>query len=291
MKKSESYNDYKRARDIAWMVLIDYHINTLPVDVHRLCRNMGIMLHSYVSGKQYIEDFRLQKFAENNDGFSIKLGDTYCIFYDNNINPPERIKFTIAHEMFHVINGDVDCDNIVCRAHITSWNRGESETPNNRERDANIFASRLLAPACVLHGINIYETDEIMNLCGLSYRAAEIRSKRIKELREREKEWIQMRGYSCFGQSEDERKVMNQFQTFISKFKTKKDNTNIETLEKADIENAFKLLSIGSATAVEYNKEYEFECPICGGIAKVIKTSYNGHLRIVCTKCKNSIIQ
>ena len=218
MRKSEFYSDYKKARDTAWMVLFKYRIGTLPVDVKKLCDVMGIVLHSYKTGAAYIKACRLERLAEENDGFVTVIKNNYVVFINENALPPGRLRFTIAHEIYHVLNGDLETNNAACRSGVSLWNR-TGEEPNPIEAAANIFASRLLAPACVLHALDIHTAGEIAGLCGLSNTAAEARAKRMAELYAREREWLYTKGYSCFGVSPQERRALAQFGAFVKEYK------------------------------------------------------------------------
>lgn len=218
MKYSNSYNDYKIPRDLAWTVISKYHIDTLPVDIRSLCNRMGIVLHSYASGENLIEQYRLQPFTSL-DGFSTILKNNYVIFYNQAVRPVGRIRFTVCHEIYHIIIGDVRKNTVACRNSVTCWNHGEQQPTNPVERAANIFASRLLAPACVLHVLGIRETDKIANLCGLSHTAASIRAERMDALYQREQQFLQQKGRSCFGQSQKERLALQQFDAFIQDYK------------------------------------------------------------------------
>ena len=79
---------------------------------------------------------------------------------------------------------------------------------NDIEREANVFASRLLAPACVLWGCNVQSPEEIMQLCDISHQAAQFRYNRMKVLYERQK----------FLTSPLEKKVYKQFKSFMLRY-------------------------------------------------------------------------
>lgn len=219
MRQSELYSDYKKARDTAWKVIFKYQIGTLPVDVKKLCDDMGLVLHSYKTGATYIKACRLERLAEENDGFVTIIKNNYVVFINEKALPPGRLRFTVAHEIYHVLNGDLETNNAACRSGVSLWNR-TGEEPNPIEAAANVFASRLLAPACVLHALGIHTADDIAILCGLSNTAAEIRAKRMAELYNRERDWLKTKGYSCFGASPRERKALEQFREFINSYNT-----------------------------------------------------------------------
>ena len=219
MRKSEFYSDYKKARDTAWKVIFKYGISHLPVDVKKLCKDMNLLYYNYEDGKELIERYKLQPLTIN-DGFSNIIKNRYAIFYNETIQPHTRKRFTVAHEIGHIVLGHLACDSTACRSGVSLWNRTGDE-PNPTEAAANVFASRLLAPACVLHALDIHTDGDIASLCGLSNTAAEIRAKRMNELYAREREWMRTKGRSCFGVSPQERRALAQFGQFIAEYKEK----------------------------------------------------------------------
>lgn len=177
------YKDYKNSRDLAWRVLINENVTELPVMVGQLCRQMGIRVRYYVP-------------KDGNDGYSIVLDDGAWIFVSDNCSP-ERQRFTCAHELGHILLGHVGKYQLV--------NREPTRGDNPIEQAANVFASRLLAPACVLWALNVRAPEEIAALCQISHQAATFRAERMAILYERGK----------FLSSPLERQVHGQFRKFI----------------------------------------------------------------------------
>ncbi len=182
-----NYKEYKESRNIAWEVLINEQIRELPVTIIPICRNMGIQV------KLYTPD-------DDNSGYSIIVKDTPFIFIDQG-NPISRQRFTAAHELGHILLGHVNKFDLI--------GREPSSEDNPIEQAANVFASRLLAPACVLWGCGARTPDDIMKLCDISYAAASFRMERMKELYRRNK----------FLTSPLERKVYEQFEDYIRSHK------------------------------------------------------------------------
>lgn len=200
----ESYDNYKSARDKAWKILLRHHISSLPVDVFDLCKKSGVLLRTYKEGYTTIQSFGLGRHMKN-DGFTAKINGRYIIFYDDTVCPTSRMKFTIAHEIGHIAMRHVSDS-------ATVWNRSEEQAPNRQETQANVFASRLLAPACVLMELNIHTVDELQEVTGLSCLAAKIRLKRLDLLRDRNKFYL----------SPLERAVRSNFDTYIRKYNYKR---------------------------------------------------------------------
>lgn len=187
--------NYKRARDAAWRTLIEYHIAELPVRVSSLCEMKKIVLFPYSKNPNFISTV-----SPNNetDGFTI-AGTRTIIFYNDQCTA-QRCRFTIAHELGHIVLGHLK------RGEITQMNREPDPKDNELEQESNIFASRLLAPACVLHALHINTPEEIAKLCDISIQSARFRAERMHVLNARNK----------FLLSPLEQKVIQQFQPFIT---------------------------------------------------------------------------
>ena len=195
------YTKYKASRDLSWKILIQNNISKLPVKISAICRAYNIRIRKYKESTDIINKFGLSDNAHNNDGFTFNR----TIFYNEQCTIG-RQRFTIAHELGH------------CLMHNGRglYNREPSENDNPLECEANVFASRVLAPACVLWGIGVSSAKEISHLCNISMKSAEFRFERMKELYARERSFLVRRGRSCFFLSPLERQVYCQFQQYIS---------------------------------------------------------------------------
>lgn len=182
-----NYKDYKNTRDLVWEILIRERITELPVRVSELCRNMGIPI-------------LLHEFEDGNSGVSAMVNGNPIILV-NKGDSPERQRFTAAHELGHIMLGHVGKYKLV--------NREPSPNDNPIEQAANVFASRLLAPACVLWGCNIHTAGEIAVNCKISRQAAEYRAARMEILYKR----------NAFLTSSLEREVYENFRQYIETHK------------------------------------------------------------------------
>lgn len=59
-----------------------------------------------------------------------------------------------------------------------------------------------------------------------------------------------------------------------------------DEIEDNEVQDFLKFLQVANDTCKEKGKIYEFECPLCHGMAEGTKSNYNGHLW---AKCKNAI--
>lgn len=160
-----NYKDYKISRNLAWEILLREHITALPVSMSRLCKQMNIAVKYYTP-------------LDGNDGKVEIINNEPVIFVRYGGYKP-RQRFTVAHELGHILLGHVGTFGLV--------NREPSRDDNPIEQAANVFASRLLAPACVLWGCGVKCGEDIAELCDISLQAAEYRMIRMAELYRRNK--------------------------------------------------------------------------------------------------------
>lgn len=193
-----SYKNYQNARDAAWKILLDCKIERLPVDLNLICRTLGVRTASYQSAEALIRRRNLSDIITYSDGLSLFAEDTPIVLY-NKACSPERIRFTVAHELGHIVLGHVSPGT------VTTANREPSPNDDPQETAANQFAARLLAPACVLWGLDLHTADEIAGVCHISIRSAEFRESRMAVLYARNR----------FLSSPLERRLYQQFLPFI----------------------------------------------------------------------------
>lgn len=198
--------DYKKSRDAVWQILIKNKISSLPISVEKICRSEHIRLLTYREGAKIIERLSLEDHTKDNDAFSFSR----IIFYDDRTSLA-RQWFSIAHELGHII--------LHQPTYPTVLNREMSSNDDPMEAEANVFASRLLAPMCVIHFLNLSTPQEIAELCQISRTAAEIRYQRLCLIRERDRKMVESKGYGCFLLSPLERKVCSNFKRYILKNK------------------------------------------------------------------------
>lgn len=190
------YQLYKEARNKSWEVLVNCNINTLPVNLMLIAKHYSIKLIKYSESK-YVQSLNIS----DTDGFAIyrPILRKNVIFYNDTIDNPGRIRFTIAHEIGHCLLGHNKKGHTVYR---------NSEIDNNNEPEetaANIFARDILMPATVLHSLNVQSAQDISDICKVSMQSAEIRFKRLQELNTR----------GMYNKNPLERQVHSQFEKYI----------------------------------------------------------------------------
>ena len=194
-----SYKNYTNARDAAWNTLIECGVSSLPVRPSEICKHYNWVLADYVAGQRSIELLGLAELKDKTDGFCAVTENHVYIFFDSSL-PTGRQRFTVAHEIGHLILGHVG------RGMATVENREPTGTERAEERQANQFAVRLLAPACVLHEIGAITPEAIRELCGISRQAAEFRADRMQGLERR----------SRYYSHPLEQQVIKQFESYIA---------------------------------------------------------------------------
>lgn len=173
-----NYEIYKNARDASWGFLIQHKIDNLPVDLKRITADMDIIVRKDNTGTLDADE---RGKAVNADG---KLR---IIVRDMSV--PQK-RYTIMHEIGHIVLGHTEFDD---RSDVDEY-------------AAERFAIGVLAPACVLWGLDIHRAEDIAELCNISITSARIREKRMQELYARNK----------FLTSPLERQVLEQFSDFIN---------------------------------------------------------------------------
>lgn len=170
-----NYLSYQQSRDAAWKMLVDCDIRTLPVNVGAICKRCGYKLYAYSRNEELLKGSGLHEQSRMTDGFSVRSGTGYAIFY-NDTKPVPRQRFTVAHEIGHIVLGE-----------YTVINREPTPHDDPLETQANQFAARLLAPAYVLHELRAFTPERISELCDISMQAARFRADRIKTLEQRQR--------------------------------------------------------------------------------------------------------
>lgn len=182
---SNFYGIYKNARNASWRFLIDYSVNQLPVDLSPIIKKNGIKIKF---GDEKVLKPQ-QRGLTTTDG-----AETYIVLREESSIVERR--YTIAHELGHGFLGHLLVD-------------GRYAQTAENEYEAERFAIDILAPACVLWGLNLHTAREISKACGISMTAARKRAKRMEVLYQRNK----------FLTHPLERQVYKQFLSFINKGK------------------------------------------------------------------------
>lgn len=183
------YGIYKNVRNASWQCLIDCSIFELPIKPVQIANSYGI--HCKQTDKSVLGDASGE----------IKLVDNEIFISFNVQEPSQRQRYTIMHELGHYLLGHLGNEPL---------SRSESECRPEEEQAADKFAIDMLAPACVLWGLNLHTAEEIAKICNISMQAAEHRAERMKLLYQRNK----------FLSHPLERRVFHQFEQFLNRNKS-----------------------------------------------------------------------
>ena len=187
-KKSAKGVDYGFATQTAREFIQKYDIKWLPVDAFEIveayanAENIKIEIKtiadlSYESGidRQVLIDDVIY----GEDGLAIydPETDTYTIIIDESAEPFGRVRWTVVHELGHIVLGHLTDS----RTSILKWELSDEEY-EQLEQEAHIFAGEVLAPKFILYRIGAHSSEEIQDICELSIAASNSRENAIFEL-------------------------------------------------------------------------------------------------------------
>lgn len=185
------YEIYKNVRNSSWRCLLECGINSLPVNLSQICKYYGIRIvkNSFLKENRLMTNEKAKNMFIN--------GQWYIIVDDSDYITVQR--YSIAHEIGHILMGN-----------------------DISEYEAERFAINILAPACVLWGLNLHTAKDISEVCNISMRASHIRAERMEVLYKRNK----------FLTSPLERQVFEQFSGFLE---FQKEISASEQIESGEI--------------------------------------------------------
>lgn len=184
-----TYRYYQEARDTAWRALLRLKEKRLPVDAEALAKEVGMEVLPFPSPEENPRLWALLEKAAGGKGVSLRIKGTWHIFLRENLLMGDRRRFAVAHELGHLLLGhETRAIAPGVRAFESRENEGDlMEDPQDlADYAADIFAIRLLAPACLLHELHVDTPGGIMALCALPPRAAALRAERMDLLNERD---------------------------------------------------------------------------------------------------------
>ncbi|PFJ14955.1 hypothetical protein COD67_10580 [Bacillus cereus] len=170
--------NYYLAQQYAYKTIFEAGITTLPINfkkIEKFFQNLKIHSFSWMARTHNMSFDDVCKWARSNEGccWYRKSDDTYIILYNEKIGTPQRIRWTIAHELGH----------FVLKHNLRSNEKVMSRGPLNEadyeifEKEANYFAKNILVPipviAKILTSISTINLFDIAEICDISHEAAE----------------------------------------------------------------------------------------------------------------------
>lgn len=194
------YKRYQSARDAAWRMLIQCKVTHLPVDVEEMARHIGV-------------DIQPGPDVSGAAARSIRKKGKWCIQVQQNL-PFSRYRFAVAHELGHLV-----LQHKTVRLEDGTYtfegrqNAGDvlMEAQTDADTDADMFAIRLLAPACALHELGYLDERRIGDACVLPPEAARMRAERMQLLNQR----------NVYFTHPLERQLQRQFRPYVGKENTR----------------------------------------------------------------------
>lgn len=172
---------YKYINRIVNDIYIKQNICSFPINIINIINSLKDIKIKVISYSEFMKRYNLTKemvfeALSSEDGCCDNFGDKYAIYYnDLNNLPQERINWTIAHELGHIL-----CKHYNNRTRIFR-NELSDEEYNFMECEANYFASMLLAHSAILLKLNIHNPYEIEVFCNLSSQASRYRYRNFKK--------------------------------------------------------------------------------------------------------------
>lgn len=201
----------------AVQTLLEAGICTLPVDLSCIAEYFNIKTVDYEAYARCYELEAEQMYNEiSTGGFSFFEDGRFVCVINGKACGKMRRRWTFAHELGHILLGHISEDGDKLSAEC--------------EREAEIFASELLAPLDILHFCGVSSPEEIARLCGLSKQAADFRYEELSKLR-RQHSAIRRsamqsgdvpKSSSAFMSDEQRKQLFEQFLPFIADYITER---------------------------------------------------------------------
>lgn len=170
-KRIPSRSRKDRSIRIARNFIFASGVKWFPIDPKSLYKQYGFLLYTWDEAKKILKEkdpLRLKKTKAEARTSITRGSKLYVTVYDDKILPPERITYTLAHELGHIVLGHLDDFD------KTALNRGgltEAEY-TVLEEEADFFAAELLAPIYIVKELNIAKAEALREIFSLSIKAS-----------------------------------------------------------------------------------------------------------------------
>lgn len=195
---------YQYINFIIKQIYVNLNINSYPInilDIFSNYKNCKVVSYSHHMKRSNITYSQMISFANSKDASTVYNNKRYLIFYNDLIRPYERQYWTLAHELGHIMLGHLENYN---NTRIFRSSLSDSEY-TWMEKEADYFASQLLANNLILKELKIENSMQIAKLSNLSKQASKNKFDSFKK-------YLKFN----FKTTDLDKLVLNQFDAFIN---------------------------------------------------------------------------
>lgn len=151
--------------------MLDSKQDELPIDVDSLFEDNGWLLMPAETAEQQVGMSIPIEFWQNDsaEALTCYYADKFITLYKTQGRIPQKIRFTKAHELGHIV-----LNHLTDYEQPDSFSIERSSEYHTLEREAEMFAAEVLAPTPVLRDIDLFEAQYIQTVCDISESAADI---------------------------------------------------------------------------------------------------------------------
>lgn len=257
--------DYDKAREKARMVHDIFEIKRLPVDIQEILAKYEVILIPFSeASSSHVAELRQKKC----DACVTRVGDSYRYFitYDDAPKYSHRVRFTLAHELGHIILNHLKESETKYRSHLET---------DPLEAEANTFAAELLRPPILLELLGLDSLEAIQKICSLGHKASSVALRQINSVKT-------FMYASC---TDEIYFFTDQFYDFLYHVRHRKECTQCQT--DFSLENALFCPFCGSNKIDKYHYVWSVNTVI---YPEEIKVDENGKA-LECPVCQNTDLE
>ena len=175
--KFPPYARYNRAVRMAHEFLLRDDITSFPINPLIIINKhgWGLITYTELAKIHRIHITQVIKAYQSEDGFIMYDGVNYTIAYNDTIRSKGRIRFTLMHEIGHILLTHL----VDFKETILSRSSLSEEKYNVLENEANVFARNILSPVIIVNQLKLKSKTDIIYHFKISEGAAITRLKCI----------------------------------------------------------------------------------------------------------------
>lgn len=166
---------YYMSEKSAYETLNRLSLSSLPIDLKKVAKGLQspviIKTYTWLSRIQSLSRAQIEGMWSSKEGFTQydPSTDSYVIYLNDNERNRSRLRWTLAHEIGHIVLGHL----ATIRDNEINLIDDPEDTYSAFELEAHCFARCLLAPPNILFASGIEESiNSIMEACDISFSAA-----------------------------------------------------------------------------------------------------------------------